>query len=242
LRETGEQDAREGGCVTPDIADLNKPLLDERDLLFLFEHFPQPGVDAIEAVRRIHEMPSTLESLLDSDYVHRAMLDSSVRWLDVSPRLFFNVLLRHALRARRGPGEREAVNYLANMLALFVRAERSVRVEPGDERHYDYLVDLVTEAAGAAPERQFLVHCHIGNHALFVSGFYARAIEHRHRYRRRPVTLDYYRQVGRSFYAEAARNSRATRFGLRDAFTQFAQRFEYYRSGLDRIAGETLAA
>jgi len=227
---------------TPDIADFNEPALAERDLLFLFEHFPQPGVDAIEAVRRVHQMPSTLESLLESDYVHGAIRDRSVAWLDVSPQLFFNVLLRHALPRPRMPEDRRAIHYLANMLALFVHAERVHRVEPSDERTYDYIVDLVTEAASAGPERQFLVHCHIGNYALFLSGLYARAIEHRHRYRRRPVSLDYYRHTGRAFYATAAQNWRATRFGLRDALTQLSRRFDYYRGGLQRIAAENLAA
>ena len=226
----------------PDFAAAQTAQLTERDLLFLFEHFPQPGVDAIEAVRRAHKMPSTLESLLESDYVRRAMLDRSVAWLDISPRLFFNVLLRHALPERRSPGERRAINYVANVLGLFVHAERVVRVQPGDERTYEYIVDLVTEAASAGPERQFMVHCHIGNYALFLSGLYARAIEHRHRYRRRPVSLDYYRQAGRSFYATAAQNWRAQRYGLRDVFHQLAHRFDYYRGGLHRIATETLAA
>lgn len=227
---------------SPDFATVDTTRLTERDLLFLFEHFPQPGVDAIEAVRRVHEMPSTLESLLDSDYVNRAMLDQDVAWLDVSPRLFFNVMLRHALPRTRGGEERRAINYVANMLALFVDAERVVRVAPGDGRRYEYIVDLVAEAATAAPERQFMVHCHIGNYALFVSGLQARAIEHRHRYRRRPVSLDYYRQAGRSFYATAAQNWRASRYGLRGVLTHLARRFEYYRAGLDRLAAERLAA
>lgn len=227
---------------TPDIAGLDAPPLADRDLVFLFEHFPQPGVDAFEAVQRVHRMPSTLESLLESDYVHRAMLDRRAAWLDVSPRLLFNVLLRHALPRPRAPGERRVLHYLANVLALFVRSERVYRVEPGDERSYEYIVDLVGEAARSGPERQFLVHCHIGNYALFLSGLYARWIEERHRYRRRPVSLDYYRQAGRSFYATAARDSRAARFGLREVLQQLAARFDYYRGGLNRIAVENLAA
>jgi hypothetical protein len=221
---------------TPDIADFKEPMLAERDLLFLFEHFPQRGVDAIEAVRRVHKMPSTLESLLESDYVRQAIQDRTVAWLDVSPRLFFNILLRQALPNRRSAEERRAIHYLANVLSLFVHTERLHRVEAGDPRRYEYIVDLVTDAADAGPERQFLVHCHIGNYALFLSGLHAVAIEHRHRYRRRPVSLDYYRFTGRAFYATAAQNWRAARFGLTDALQQLSRRFDYYRGGLARIA------
>lgn len=226
----------------PDFAASTLPQLSERDLLFLFEHFPQPGVSAVEAVRRVHEHPSTLESILDSDYVHAAMMDRSTLWLDVSPRLFFNVLLRRCLAGRRSADERAAINYLANVLTLFARTERLYRVAPDDEKPQAYLVDLVAEAATAPPERQFLVQCHIGNYALYLSGVCAEWIRHRHRYRRRPLTVEYYATMGRSFYGSAAQNWRASRYGLRDVFHQLSGRFDYYRGGLQHLATRYLAA
>jgi hypothetical protein len=77
---------------TPDFAQLGPPALEPRDLLFLFEHFPAPGVDAVEAARRVHEHWNTIDSLLESDYVFEALSDRRIAWLEVSPRLFFNVL------------------------------------------------------------------------------------------------------------------------------------------------------
>jgi hypothetical protein len=226
----------------PDFAEFNVPQLSERDLLFLFEHFPQPGVNAVEAVRRVHENPSTLESILDSAYVHEAMMDRSTLWLDVSPQLFFNVRLRHCLKGRRTAHERRTLHYLAHVLTLFVRTERLYRVAPEDEQPRAYLADLLGDAAEAGPERQFLVHCHIGNYALYLSGLCAQWIEHRHRYRRRPVSFDYYCSLGRSCYGVAAQNWRASRYGLRDVFHQLSGRFDYYRGGLQRLATRALAA
>lgn len=226
----------------PDFADFRVPPLGERDLLFLFEHFPQPRVNAVEAVRRVHESPSTLESILDSAYVHAAMMDRSTLWLDVSPQLFFNVLLRHALKGRRVPGERHTLHYLAHVLSLFVRTERLYRVAPDDAQPQAYLADLVGEAAEAGPERQFLVHCHIGNYALYLSGVCAPWLEHRRRYRRRPVSVEYYSALGRSYFGSASQNWRASRYGLRDVFHQLSRRFDYYRGGLQRMATDHLAA
>src|ERR1043165_8640371 len=102
----------------PDFAQVGPSTLDARDLLFLFEHFPVPGVDAVEAARRIHEHWNTLDSLLESDYVFDAISDRSSMWLEVSPKLFFNVLLRRSLPGRRRSIERSTIQYLANLLGV----------------------------------------------------------------------------------------------------------------------------
>src|SRR4051794_29673856 len=63
-RQGGEQRMKR-----PDFAQVGPPALEAQDLLFLFEHFPVPGVDAVEAARRVHEHWNTLDSLLESDFV-----------------------------------------------------------------------------------------------------------------------------------------------------------------------------
>src|SRR5262245_5066702 len=127
----------------PDFAQLGPPLLDRGDLMFLFEHFPVPGVDAVEAVRRVQENWNTLDSLLESDYVFESLCDQRVAWLEVSPRLFFNVLLRRSLPGKRRAEERRAIQYIANVLGVFTRTERMYRVQDGEEKSFQYLVDLV---------------------------------------------------------------------------------------------------
>src|SRR5215831_18794264 len=118
----------------PDFAQLGPPLLDRGDLMFLFEHFPVPGVDAIEAVRRVHENWNTVDSLLESDYVFEALCDQRATWLEVSPKLFFNVLLRRMLPGRRQSAERRAIEYIANVLGVFTRTERMYQVQAGEEK------------------------------------------------------------------------------------------------------------
>lgn len=226
----------------PDFAHFDTKTLDARDLIFLFERFPAPGVDAVAAAQRVIEQPSTLDSLLESRYVADAVLDAGAGWLQVSPRLFFNVLLRRCLPGRRQPGEREVLNYLANVLALFVSTDRLYRVQAGDEQAHEYIADLVAEASQASVERQFLVAAHIGNYAMFLCGLCAPWIEHRRRYRRRPLSLEYYRGMGSSWYARAARHPRAQDLRLRGVLGQLSQRFDYYRGGLERLSRRAWAA
>jgi hypothetical protein len=225
----------------PDFAQLGPPPLDGRDLMFLFEHFPVPGVDAIEAVRRVHENWNTIDSLLESDYVFEAVCDQRVMWLEISPRLFFNVLLRRCLPGRRRSGERRAISYIANVLGVFARSERMYRVQDGEEKSFQYLVDLVQEAAQSGPERVFVVQSHIGNYSLVLSGLFAPWIEHRHRFHNRPVNVEYYTKMGSSYFFTASHHHLADTFGLRDVFRELAGRFEYYRGGLERLGAKVLS-
>lgn len=221
---------------SPDFARLGPPALEHKDLLFLFEHFPVPGVNASEAARQLIEQPSTLDSLLESRFVQDAVLDPGNRWIDISPKLFFAVALRRQLPGRRDAAERRTLHYVANLLGLFSRAERLHRVQDGDEAEYQYLVDLVQAGAEAHDERRFLVLSHIANYSLFLAGFCARWVEHRARYFKRPVSLDYYRSMGRAHYASAARHTLADTYGLRGVFAQLSERFDYYRGGLESLA------
>lgn len=225
---------------SPDFAQLGPPALEHKDLLFLFEHFPVPGVDPQEAARRVIEEPSTLESLLESRYIQEAMLGRKGTWLDISPKLLFNVLLRHALKGRRDSGERRTIHYLANLLALFAHTDRLYRVQAREDAVYEYLSDLVQAAADADTERRFLVVTHIGNYALFLAGVCAPWIEHRSRYKRRPVSLDYYCAMSRTHYASAAKHQLSQTFGLRSVFAQLAGRFDYYCGGLQQVAEQHL--
>lgn len=224
----------------PDFAQLGTASFTRQDLAFLFEHFPVAGVDPVEAAQRVIEQPSTLDSMLEADYVFDAIHDRQALWLEVSPRLFFNILLRRCLPGRRNAAERQAIHYLANLLGLFTQTDRVYRISRDDDSGYQYLVDLVIAASQAGPERAFLVHSHIGNFAMFTAGVCAEWVEHRHRYKHRPVTVEYYCKMGRSYYFTASRNPLAAEFGVRQVFGELATRFDYYRDGLAKMASDYL--
>lgn len=221
---------------SPDFAAVGPHSFAPNDLLFLFEHFPVAGVDPVEAVRRVHEQPNTLESILESRFVHEALMDQRAQWLHVSPQLFFDVMLRRVLPGPRDRLERQVIHYLANLLGLFSRTERVYQVHQDDEGRYEYLADLVQAGLQSGPERQFLVNAQIGNYSLYTSGICAPWVEYRRDYKRRPVSLEFYKRMGRSHYASAAGSLQAQEFGLRDIFRRLAERFEYFRAGMQRLA------
>ena len=224
----------------PDIVARGLDRLTDKDLRFLVENFPQPAASYEDMARIFASLPTTLESALDAEYVYRRIVENRAELLDISPFLLFNVLLRRSIGGARTPTERAVINYLANLLSLFVRTERVYRPEAGDRRSYEYFVDLAAEAARADERRRFLLHAHIGNYALYLTGLFCDWLEYRHRYKRRPTDARYYADMGRAGYRDAASNRLAKVYELDDVFLRLALQFDHYRERLSVLAREYL--
>lgn len=226
----------------PDFAVTHLSGLTRADLSFLIENMPRPARSYEEIARLLDTLPNTLESMMNSDYVFQAIFDRRRMLLDISPFLLFNVLLRRSLAGPFSSLERRVINYLANLLALFVRTERVHRIEPQDPAAHDYIVDLATQAEGADPRRQFVTYAHIGNYSLYLAGLRAAWVDHRHRFRRRAVDERYLCDAGRSYFDRAARHALARQLRLDDVFLRLAMVFEHYRGALAYLARNHLPA
>jgi hypothetical protein len=224
----------------PDIVARGLDRLTDKDLRFMVENFPQPAASYKDMARIFASLPTTLASMLDAEYVYCKIFENRQELLEISPFLLFNVLLRRCLGGAHTQTERAVVNYLANLLSLFVRTERVYRPEAGDSQSYEYFVDLAAEAARADERRSFLLHAHIGNYALYLTGIFRDSLEYRHRYKRRPVDARYYADMGRVGYRDAASNRLARVYALDDVFLRLALHFDHYRKRLNMLAREYL--
>lgn len=224
----------------PDIVARGLDRLTDKDLRFIVENFPEPAGSYEDMARIFASLPTTLESMLDAEYVYRRIYENRQELLEISPFLLFNVLLRRCIGGVRTQTERSVVNYLANLLSLFVRTERLYRPEAGDSQSYEYFVDLSAEAARADERRSFLLRAHIGNYALYLTGIFSDALEYRHRYKRRPVDPRYYADMGRVGYRDAASSRLAKIYKLEDVFLRLALEFDHYRERLNVLAREYL--
>ncbi|GMR18509.1 MAG: hypothetical protein BMS9Abin33_0925 [Gammaproteobacteria bacterium] len=226
--------------VRPDFAHTGLARLEGRDLRFLIENFPGNKKSYEEVAEVIHQIPTTLESMLDSDYVFHSLTREHQPLLDVSPFLLFNVLLRRSVERKHCQGSRRVVNYIANVLSLFTSVERCDRIRRTDASGTEYIVDMIAQTQTADSQRRFLIYSHIGNYSLYKTGLYARWISYRHRYQRRPLNIDYYLEQGQTYYAQASNHALAVEFGLREVFTQLAETFDYYRQALNRMTSRYL--
>lgn len=224
----------------PDFAWADSSRLTDEDVLFLIESFPPPARSYEEIARILEELPNTLESALTSRSVVERVIHDRDRLLRISPFLLFNVLLRQVLDHREGTVERRVINYLANLLAVFVASHRLHRVEDVDAEDTQYLVDLLEEAVDADERRRFMVHAHVGNYALYLSGVFEKWIESRHRYGRRPVDAGYYADLGSASFGQAATLPPAREYDLTDVFVRLSLMFDPYRTALSRLASDYL--
>ena len=81
----------------PDFARTDFSQFVDKDLRVLIENFLQPGRSYEEIAQLIHRLPTALESMLNSESVFNTIRDQNQLILEISPFLFFSVLLRRSL-------------------------------------------------------------------------------------------------------------------------------------------------
>jgi hypothetical protein len=202
------------------------------DLAFLTEALA-PDDRGRAPLLSLAEDPDALDRLLDSPILFERLLEAP-RLLDVSPYFFYYVIVRRAF-LDHGIDDRRVADYVGALLSQHVR-----RTEGTWERGV-YLVDLVRSAAEArTSEHAFSLQTEVGDRALYLAGVFPDRIYHRHRYGRRPVDLDYYQDMGRRYYAAAARHEAAARYELADVLELLAEAFVALRQALNDLVDEHL--
>lgn len=210
--------------------------LKNSELIFLLNHFPQFKGEPEHAANLLLDMPSTLESLLSSRHVVDSVLKQNALLLGISPFLLFSVLLRQELPDHRSRLDRQVLNYLANVLSLFVQKGRVNQVTSQDKDSYEYIVDMLAAANQADTIRRFQIHAHIANYALFLTGLFHEWLTHRHRYHKSLLGVDVYRDYARTYYYEAANNPWASKYDIQQVFRKIAQGYDTYVAALNRIS------
>lgn len=152
--------------------------------------------------------------------------------------LFAYVMVRQALR-RLGEQDRALADYLASLMLHFGLRDRSMKVADHDDQLYTTLADIAADVDDPDGRRSFLVRTHLGNYALWVSGFFPDLIEHR-RGRRGGPDLDYYEEMGRRGFQLAADHRLAGDHGLSTLYAAAAERFGLLRAALNEVSDTLL--
>lgn len=186
------------------------------------------------ALRSLAADPESLDRLLDSRLLFARLLEAP-RLLDVSPYFFYYVVVRRTF-LDHGIDDRRVADYVGALLSAHV----SGAVDGGRGQGL-YLVDLVRAIAEArTAEHAFSLQTEVGDRALYLAGLFPDWIYHRHRYGRRLVDLDYYEDMGRRYYAAAARHEVAARYELADVLAFLAEAFAALRQALNDLVDDHL--
>ncbi|MBI4544069.1 MAG: hypothetical protein HY703_02610 [Gemmatimonadetes bacterium] len=177
------------------------------------------------------------DALLDDPRSYNALMAAAGVSVSSAPLVFY-MLVRHAL-LEGGMGDRSLADYLAALLLNFGERGRAHRIEEADHESFHYLVEIVEAIESARGRRAFLLHAHLGNFALWLSGLFPDAITARVQRRGAPG-LEYYEELGATGFRLAADCTHAGSFGLDRVYKRCAESFQDLRISLNRIADRYL--
>jgi hypothetical protein len=241
--------------------------LDRRDALFIVDTLMPLKANREQMADRLVADETRLDSMLDDNRLFDRLMKDENILLQISPWLFFSVLLRRAWRDL----EREAFtveqrdrqkvvlfdadrvaqllaqepvrDYLANMLASFIRIENVTvlaEIRPGAWRAYrtnELNVEGMLRYSQTLDHAfRFAPYKRIADACLFLAGMFPEYINGQHRYplsgQVRPrmrsrlcQTLEDYEAYGRAFYQKAAEHELAKRQELDQVLTTLSQNF-----------------
>ena len=178
-----------------------------------------------------------IDAVLDDPRLPAALLRSRQGACASLP-LFAYVMVRHALR-RLGEEDRLLADYLAALMLHFGLRDRAWRVGEADDQVYTTLAELFADVDDPDGRRSFLVRTHLGNYALWVSGFFPDYIAHR-RWRKGGPDLDYFETMGRRGFQLAADHRLAENHGMATLYATAAERFGLLRAALNDVSDALL--
>ena len=171
--------------------------------------------------------------ILDDEALLHALLERR-GCLNVSSRFYFYILVRNVFR-RSDIQDRTVADYVAEVLAEFVLAERSRCLVPGQANPLDYFFEMLGALRTADERTSFYIRVHMGNYSLFLAGVFPDRIRFRAEARGFP-DLRYYEEVGRTQYRVASDHRLAHRYELNNILSTLAERFGTTRVALNDLA------
>ncbi len=176
------------------------------------------------------------DSILDNPRLVDSLLTEDVP-LNISPHLYFYVLLRHVLK-ETGLNDRHVSDYLASLLENFSQTARMKSPADGQTNPIQYVSDMLIALRNASPVQTFLIRAHVGNYSLFITGIFHETVQSRSQ--RGAPDLSFYEDVGRSNFRVAAGHQVARSCALTDVFERLADGFHEARLALNRLSDSLL--
>lgn len=241
--------------------------LNQRDLNFIIETLLPDRAEPEHVAARLQGDRRQLETMLDDERIFRRLMAEEDILLTISPWLFFTILLRRAWRdlekeaftveqrsrqkivlfdadrVVRLLAQEPVRDYLAGMLASFIRVETVtvlVQTQKGRWRGYrtnEFDIEGMIRYSQTLDEPfRFKPYQRIADVCLFLTGLFPEFINGRARYplsgRLRPgvrgrlcQTMEDYERYGESFYRLAAAHEQAGREGLAQVLNTLSENF-----------------
>lgn len=150
---------------------------------------------------------------------------------------FFSGLAEYTFQTRLGVADPPLVDYLAGMLARFIRCDALYRVRNATGKPLAEVADMLVESGHRVGDARREVHRHIGDFTLFWSGVYPEALAHIDRQNRKDSLLDYCVQGKRAYYIASTMRGADNKEEC-DVLERLSERFELCMYGLGEVRRE----
>ncbi len=191
-----------------------------------------------EGFNAILDDPAAISLILDNERLFEEVVMSK-RGLQVSPELFFFLVIRHTLR-ERGITAVQVADYMAVVFADFGCGASKGPDEINRSIDSLYSVDYLEAIQEAGGHHKFFLHVQCANQFLVLTCLYPDFI-HRRAERRGAPDVDYYEQVVVSHLEAAQKHVLADEFALEETLGLVADSFPAARRAMNHTVREYLS-
>jgi len=187
-----------------------------------------------EALFSLLTDPATVDSILDQ----RELLDkvlTSPETLSLSPRLYFYLLTRHALKGS-GLDSPELADYVSGVLESFLQSG----FNPHSSRGVFYVVDWLKQVESSPEGKRYELYIMAGNHLLFLTGIFPQFIEKRSQRRGAPG-MPFYESVAQRSFRSAAEHPFSRKVAAEGLYQKMAENFPEVRNALNDLSDRLIA-
>ena len=191
-----------------------------------------------EGFNAILDDPAAISLILDNERLFEEVVMSK-RGLQVSPELFFFLVIRHTLR-ERGITAFQVADYMAVVFADFGCGASKGPDEINRSIDSLYSVDYLEAIQEAGGHHKFFLHVQCANQFLVLTCLYPDFL-HRRAERRGAPDVDFYEKVVVSHLEAAGKHALAEEFALDDTFAHVASVFPPARRAMNHTVREYLS-
>lgn len=203
------------------------------DFKFIGSILATPECNSKDHLVELFSDPESLDILLDDERLFKTILKSP-RYLRISPRLYFYLLVRRALLYVK-IDDRNLSDYIASLLVEYARSERAKRPASVDGKPIEYFADAIAAMENADDKMRFFIQLFIANYALFLAGIFPKFLHHRTQYKAAP-SLEYFEKLGSSHFRIASNHPLAQKYELTAILSELSICFQRIRLALNHVA------
>ena len=150
-------------------------------------------------------------------------------------RRYFSGLAEHTFHVRLGVTDPPLVEYLADMLARFVRSDVIYKMRNTAGRRLEEVAEMLVESEERVGNARREVHRHIGDYTLFWTGVYPEALKHMRESSRKDHLIDYFAQGKRAYLIASTIETDEQESASGDVLERLSHQFELCAYGLREV-------